>query len=154
MHIYIYICICTHTHTHTHTSTHTHTQGDIMLGSPFEKMREAERQTDRDMSRHQGCAQAQLAPIWRTGTRTQTKTHTHVSWRKDRQRNTVVRARAWHGTRVRCEEIELLALVLCHLFLLLFRVGCLVRLALLVDRCSSFTRWSAPPVHDADALVG
>ena len=142
-------------HTHIPTQAHIHTQRETwMAEAPFEKMRETETQTGRDMSRHQGCAQAQLAPIWRTGTRTQTKTHTHVSWRKDRQRNTVVRARAWHGTRVRCEEIELLALVLFDPFLFLFRVGCLIRLALLVDRCSSFTRRSAPPVHDADAIVG
>jgi hypothetical protein len=55
---------------------------------------------------------------------------------------------------VRCEEIELLAFVLFQALLLLFGVGCLFRLALLVDRCNTFTRRSVPPVHDADALVG
>ena len=44
---------------------------------------------ERYRKRHQGRAQLQLAPFWRTGTHTQT----HISWRKDRRRHTGFRAR-------------------------------------------------------------
>ena len=64
------------------------------------------------------------------------------------------RSREYRGTRVPCEEIDLLALVVFQPPLPFFGVGFLFLLALPVQRCSTFATRSAAFVHDADAVVG
>ncbi len=95
----------------------THTEGDVDVRLTFWE-NETDRQTDRQ--RHDQTSRVLTVTTGTDLTNRDThtnKTHTHTIWRKDRQRNTVVHARASHETRVRFEEIELLTLVLSHPFL-------------------------------------
>ncbi len=146
--LYIYI----NTYTHTHTHTHTRTEADKNVYTRRQGAKDRAR--DRDGKRHELTSGARTVSAG-TNLACEERAHKHTLTLGDEKtdRDILSSAPAFGclGMGRVCGAKKLNFWL--QPLLILVGVGCLFRLTLLVDRCSTFARRSAPPVHDTDALV-